>query len=162
MSVTRKRIINVTQEDIDGATRGSSSHCMIAEAMKRGGGKSVAVDIQTLRETDPAAKKRSVWLTPPVAQLALIAFDEGERMEPFSFTLSRPIQIRRSGKGASNATKVKSGGGGNARPTIEGGPTIPTANLASGNTGRPPDKKNPTLRSGRGMRRQYGLRQLKP
>jgi hypothetical protein len=84
--------VNVSAENISEGVRASSSHCMIAEAIKAAfpGARSVAVDISTCRFTDPKKGHRYVYLTPRVAQAALVDFDEGILPAPFSFHLRGP------------------------------------------------------------------------
>ena len=81
--------VRITPEIIDASTRRSSSHCMIAEAIKEAvpNAKYVAVDIQTCRFTDRDKGLRYTYLTPRKAQQHIIDFDQGEDMEPISFEL---------------------------------------------------------------------------
>src|SRR5262245_30493600 len=67
---------------------------MIAEAIQqqRPEWKQILVDLQTIRWTNPRTSKRYVALTPEVAGSALVAFDRGEQIAPFSFSLE-PIQV---------------------------------------------------------------------
>jgi hypothetical protein len=67
-----------------------SSHCMIAEAIRDvlPHVKSISVDLQTIRFSDPAKGLRYTYLTPRIAQLALINFDQGITPESFEFTLA--------------------------------------------------------------------------
>lgn len=66
-----------------------SSHCMISEAIKLQFpyAKSVATDLQTIRFSNPEKRLRYTYLTPRIAQLALVQFDQGETPEPFQFRL---------------------------------------------------------------------------
>lgn len=82
--------VNVTADHISEGVTASSSHCMIAEAIKAAypSAKKVAVDISTCRFTDPEKGHRYVFLTPRVAQSALVDFDEGTMPAPFSFRLT--------------------------------------------------------------------------
>jgi hypothetical protein len=86
--------IAVTQELIDQATERDSRRCMIAEAIKEAKPhyERVIVDLQTIRWTNPRTKKRYLVLTPEAVAFALVAFDQGERIEPFASTL-RPSQV---------------------------------------------------------------------
>ncbi|MGB6177209.1 MAG: hypothetical protein WBF43_12935 [Methylocella sp.] len=105
MAAKRKRLtspevsVDVTREDIDGAIPQDSSHCMIADAIKRmvPGASRVSVDLATIRWTDSEKKLRYTYLTPRHAQGSLLAFDKGQRPEPFSFNLTRAAQITRAG-----------------------------------------------------------------
>ena len=82
-------ICDVTRELIDTAERGSSSHCMIADAIKlaRPDVKAITVDLQAIRFSDPAKQRRYIYLTPRPAQIALINFDQGNHTEPFKFKI---------------------------------------------------------------------------
>jgi len=84
-----KLTISVTAEIIEGAEKRSSSHCMWADALKAAfpTAKSVSVDIQTIRFTDPEKKLRYVYLTPRAAQISLVLFDQGVHTDPSSVTL---------------------------------------------------------------------------
>lgn len=95
-------LVKVTRKHIDEAMQKVSSHCMIAEAIKDAmpDAKNIAVDLQTIRYTDPKRKVRCVVLTPRLAQDKLVAFDQGDReeLEPFQFKM-RPTQVTASGRG---------------------------------------------------------------
>lgn len=84
-----KLAVFITQEAIERAKRRDSGHCMIAEAIreKLPDASYVAVDLQTIRFTRMKNQKRYVYLTPRIAQLALIAFDQGRDPLPFGFRL---------------------------------------------------------------------------
>ena len=90
--------VTVTERWIEEGVRKDSGICMISEAIKEAypGAKWVSSDIQTLRATDPVQPFRYTYLTPRIAQVALVQFDQGIRPEPFSFTLARG-QVSRSG-----------------------------------------------------------------
>lgn len=81
--------VAVDAQTIEDAIPRDSSHCMIAEAVRRAypTAKSISVDLQTIRFSDAAHGLRYTYLTPRVGQLALINFDMGNRPEPFSFKL---------------------------------------------------------------------------
>jgi hypothetical protein len=81
--------VTVTSEIIESAIRGSSSHCMIADSIKAQYPKftRVAVDLQTIRMTDPVKGLRYIYLTPRISQQGLVLFDEGKRIRSFQFTL---------------------------------------------------------------------------
>ena len=83
--------ISVTSELIEHSIKRDSSHCMIAEAIKDTvpGISPPSVDIQTIRFSDPKKRLRYTYLTPRIAQLAIIQFDQGKEPEPFSFQLRK-------------------------------------------------------------------------
>jgi hypothetical protein len=89
--------IEVGREEIEYSVRRDSSHCMIAETIKRKmpTARGVAVDLGTIRWTDPEKRLRYIYLTPRSAQIALIEFDRGILPEPFRFTLRTAAQIIR-------------------------------------------------------------------
>lgn len=88
----------IDPETITGAVRRDSRHCMIAEAIKRAMPEltSVSVDVASIRFTEPKRRVRFTYMTPPIAQHALVDFDQGQQPEPFSFTLNRPAHITRN------------------------------------------------------------------
>ena len=156
--------INVTRENIDEAIRSSSSHCMIADALKdtlalraiRFG--KVGVDLQTIRYSDLKQKVRYVYLTPPIAQAALTAFDGGIEIAPFAFILSRDravqvIPLRRARRNrakvlARNIVKHSEGGRISLREVrVEGGSPPPRGVLAFGGNFQ-------------GKRREFGMNTL--
>lgn len=109
-------VVDVTAEDIATAIPQDSGHCMIADAIQRlhPDVTGVSVDLATVRFTDKAKGKRYVYLTPELAQMALLMFDQGELPPPFTFELKRAAQIvpvttskaRRAKKEASRAAAL--------------------------------------------------------
>ena len=91
--------VAITQAHIDTAIPADSGHCMIADALREAlpHVKGVAVDLQTIRFTDPKKAQRYTYLTPPIAQDYLVAFDQGQFLEPFTFNLTSPIQVAHAG-----------------------------------------------------------------
>lgn len=81
--------VDVSQEHIDDAIRGISSHCMAKEAIKEGHPQftHIAVDLQSIRITERAKGVRYIYLTPRKVQQAIVYFDQGLRMRPFKFKL---------------------------------------------------------------------------
>ena len=88
----------ITGKIIDDSKERDSSHCMIAEAVRAAfpDARRVAVDLQTIRLTDPVRGLRYTYLTPRIAQEALIRFDQGEFPGAFRFRLQRG-QVTRAG-----------------------------------------------------------------
>lgn len=87
--------IHVSQAEIDTAIPANSGHCMIADAVKhcfvdkyKRIPVAISVDLQTIRFTDPRPGLRFIFLTPVVAQRALLQFDQGIKPTPFRFRLS--------------------------------------------------------------------------
>lgn len=91
--------ISISLEQILMAVRKNSHRCMIAEAIKEAEphARRIVVDLQSIRWTDDQAGVRYSFFTPPIAQEALLAFDQGEEVEPFTFELRSPASIRPQG-----------------------------------------------------------------
>src|SRR5216684_2749840 len=81
--------VDVLQAIIEMSCRANSGHCMISDAVKVAApwAKNIASDLQTIRLTDPQRGLRYTYLTPRIAQNALIEFDKGNDPEPFQFSL---------------------------------------------------------------------------
>jgi hypothetical protein len=96
--------IKVPQDIIATSAVKDSSHCMIAEAIAAAvpHARYISVDLATIRFTDLLAGVRYVYLTPRTAQIALLAFDQGEKPEPFSFRLEGAHVLK-----TGNARKAK-------------------------------------------------------
>jgi hypothetical protein len=181
----------VTEELVAGAVQGDSGHCMIAEALKAAlpFAKHVSVDIQTIRFSDPSTRARYVYLTPRMAQEALVAFDAGEDVEPFRCELRNPHittmnprrgrnpvpaepltgEQQRRRESMAYARKVRQGRAGGAtpmlEPTTEGkpGPKGGGAPLPVVTGGQPPPAGASYSGKGKvpaGRRRQHGIRAL--
>jgi hypothetical protein len=71
---------------------------MIAEAIRLAvpNAQSVAVDLVTIRWTDPVRELRYIYLTPRLAQHALIDFDSGVEPRPFDVKLAGAAQVVRA------------------------------------------------------------------
>jgi hypothetical protein len=82
-------IITVTREIAQSAEQKNSSHCGIAEAiaLTYPWAKGIAVDIQTIRFSNPKKRLRYVYLTPRTGQKYIVAFDQGEKTNELSFRL---------------------------------------------------------------------------
>jgi hypothetical protein len=102
-TIRRKRVpysprltLSIDRETIEASTRRKSSHCMIAEAIKRAIPRAtgVSVDLQAIRWTDPDLQLRYIFLTPREAQVALLHFDRGQTPEPFEMKLSNAHVLR--------------------------------------------------------------------
>lgn len=87
--------IEVTKAHVEQAVQRDSHHCMIADAIRdQTKAKYILVDVQSIRWSNLRTGKRYTYLTPMVAQQAIIAFDRGERMAPFTFHLQAPVTTR--------------------------------------------------------------------
>ena len=138
--------VNVTRPLIDRATQRDSRHCMIAEAIQADHEhfRNVSVDLATIRWTNPRTGKRYVALTPEPAAAALVAFDQGEAVEPFAFPMET-IQVTASRKAIETMAEAQAAGrkrprtaprgvrsltvGEDGRARIAGGETIPRGHL---------------------------------
>jgi hypothetical protein len=149
MGTTRNhnRVVSVSEKTIATAERADSRHCMIADAIRESFPdqdlSGVSVDLQTIRWSDRKRGERITFLTPPMAQDALIDFDQGITNEPFEFRLGTPIHVapmRASSKadgerlGRPNSVgPVTVDPGPKSRqqqPIIRGGKTPPVATLS--------------------------------
>lgn len=156
--------VEVTDEIMQSSKQRHSSHCMVAEAVKVAfpGAKAVAVDVATIRFTDPTKGFRYTYLTPYPVQQEIVRFDQGEDSQPFKFTLRRG-QVTRAGfhgirtrKPLTEAQEEQREGLGTAQLVArdtEGkshGPILPDRI-----GGRTPPRAI-------GSRREFGLRAMKP
>jgi hypothetical protein len=83
----------VTQEHIDAACRKDIHKCMISLAVQKHlpDVTRVETDIATIRFTDPKKGLRYTYLTPPIAQKALVDFDDGIVIQPFAFRVKTAV-----------------------------------------------------------------------
>ncbi len=145
--------INVTREIIDNSIKGSSSHCMIADAIKEhlDWAKSVSVDLQSIRMSNSKKRERLFYITPRKAQMAIIAFDQGEVVEPFIITLSTPHRVSMKVAARSNIKRK-------SKPTIKTNSRSKETKGHGHNVEETVGRAWPTVKIGR--RRQFGLRAL--
>ena len=137
----------ITQEAIENGIAKNSNHCMIAESIKAAYPhlKYVAVDIQTIRATDPDKAERYVWLTPRTVQQFIVDFDHGVRPKPMREVRLQRGQVVPSGHSATHNKKRKAKRAalkktGHRVPIVRGGRTPPKSI---------------------GARREYGLRSIR-
>lgn len=102
--------VEVTEKDIERAVTKDSYTCVVAQAIMRTipTASHIDVDIQTIRFTNEGIRWQ--YLTPYAVQGYIVAFDAGDAIQPFSFQLREPRQIRRRtataiGKQARNAAQ---------------------------------------------------------
>lgn len=88
--------ISVSEKNIHDGKQKNSNACMIADAIKDRypAAQFISVDLQSIRFTDTKRRKRLVYLTPPIAQLALVKFDLGAKVAPFDFRVDSPVKIK--------------------------------------------------------------------
>jgi hypothetical protein len=81
--------LDVTQAIIDASCRRDSSHCMLADAIEVAvpEAKNISVDLQTIRFSIPRTRLRYVYLTPRPCQVAIVEFDQGSPVQPFTVRL---------------------------------------------------------------------------
>lgn len=158
--------LEVTQEIIDAAVPRDSGHCVIADAVKAAypTAKRIAVDLQTIRFTDPKKGLRYTFLTPRIGQLTIIKFDQGVRPEPFTTRL-RNGQVTIGGSARSQTKKPLTEGqlAQRRRASAASRAKLGKARLRSGGpeASTVPDRiggKTPPVAPGR--RRAFGLRAL--
>jgi hypothetical protein len=163
--------IEVSKDVIDKAVARHSGHCVFADAIGESllWARFIAVDIQTVRFSDPTKRERYVYLTPRRLQQAIIDFDQGDRPEPFSFSLytgqtipfgqsDRQNELDRKRDELKRAEKIKELEG-EAKPSKKAELVSSRAPGAiPGIVGgvAPPHPKDPGVP--RGMRREFGLR----
>jgi hypothetical protein len=178
---TPRVTIPVTREVIERAERRDSSHCMIAEAIREAvpGATAIAVDLQSIRWSDPVLRLRYVYMTPPVCQVALVSFDQGLHTNPFSFTLARAQILPMGPPGEREARRQRALARG--APAKQTPPAMPPAAAggAPGSTkvfvagrgmnqvphvvgGKAPPTGALTNTVYKGKRRAFGVRTLKP
>lgn len=85
--------IRVKEKHIQQAVKRDSRHCMIADAIKAQipDAKYILVDVQSIRWSDLKKGERYQYFTPTQAQQAILKFDQGKPVEPFTFQLIRGI-----------------------------------------------------------------------
>lgn len=155
--------LNVTQEVIDQSTERDSSHCMIAEAVRLAVpmAQRIAVDLATIRFTDPNRNLRYTYLTPRAGQVALVNFDQGRKPEPFTMSLrggqvtqANPRHSGRPRKGETEAQRTQRLAALTKGRLVLGQSRATKGNVPTKVGGTPP----PTMEWGK--RRAFGLRGL--
>lgn len=150
----RRFQIHVTEGDIANGLRNNSYHCAVSCAIARQipDAKYVSTDIQTIRFSLAEAGERVTYLTPPDVQQYVIAFDAGDVLRPFTFTLNMPAW--RSSRYPSRAGIPR-----------ENSRAHPTDEIARINTGHGvvevPRSKRAAPRMVASGRRIYGLRAMR-
>lgn len=94
MKRTPDRIaIEVTQADIDRARRQDSYRCVVVQAIARTvpNAHGITVDTQTIRFTVDGERRQ--YLTPAGAAMYVVAFDAGDKLEPFRFRITNPRRV---------------------------------------------------------------------
>lgn len=83
--------VEVSKENVGRACERNSHCCMVADAVRDRlpWATFIQVDTQSIRFNNRKQGKRYIYLTPPEAQKAIVLFDQGVKVRPFSFTLSQ-------------------------------------------------------------------------
>lgn len=94
--------VSVGQEEIDNAHRANSQKCMVHQSIERDYPtlKNIVVDKNQVRVTDPDRNVIYTFDMAPLAKAAILKWDAGEPVQPFSFKLRHPIirnRVKRSG-----------------------------------------------------------------
>jgi hypothetical protein len=94
----RQTTVTVGAEAITAAAAGRiDGERVIVEAVRaaRPDVRNVAVDLGTIRWTDPKTRRRVTFTTPIVVRDALLALARGDAPEPFQFILGRAARVTR-------------------------------------------------------------------
>lgn len=85
--------VQITEDIINNSVQEDSGHCMIADGIRKvlPLAQYISVDVATIRFTDPEKQLRYTYLTPVSVQRPIVQFDQGQRPEPFRFTLRDPL-----------------------------------------------------------------------
>jgi hypothetical protein len=90
--------VHVTDSDIAKAKQNDSMMCVVAQAIARTfpDARRISVDIQSIRWSD--VQGRHTYLTPYAVQGYIVAFDAGDDINPFSFSLDsrKAIPVQRN------------------------------------------------------------------
>jgi hypothetical protein len=97
--------LEISDDIIRMAVKRDSSHCMVAEGVRAvsPNARSIAVDVQTIRWSDPERGLRYTYLTPRLVQEKIVQFDQGVLPEAFSFQLRQgqvTLMMKRRNSGA--------------------------------------------------------------
>jgi len=99
----RQTTVIISAEAVAAATVGRiDGERVIAAAVRaaRPGVRNIAVDLGTIRWTDPKTGHRVTFVTPIVVRDALLALARGDAPEPFRFILGRATRVARSVRSA--------------------------------------------------------------
>lgn len=83
--------VQVKKENVERSCQRNSHCCMVADAIRDRfpWARHIDVDIQTIRFNNRKEGKRYIYLTPPEVAKAIILFDQGVKVSPFSFKLQQ-------------------------------------------------------------------------
>ena len=133
--------IDVTAEIIERATKAESRTCMVAEAIKdkHPWAANVQVDWAEIRVTESAKNLRYIYRMPRKAMAAVLAFDQGLPVEPFTVKTVQATHVVRH-----SAMKKAAGGE----------PTAPKGDKAASNAAR--ENRRKQQRAARGEPDEHG------
>ena len=92
----KQTTITITAQAIAAVMAGRmTGEAIIVEAVRasRPDVRNVAVDLGTIRWTDPKSGKRVTFKTPDSVRYAITAMTRGDRLEPFRFILGRAARV---------------------------------------------------------------------
>ena len=95
----RQTVVSISAEAIAAMTHGQiPAERIIVEAVRaaRPDVRNIALDLGTIRWTDPKTGRRATFATPAVVRDALLGLADGIRPEPFRFVLGRRARAARS------------------------------------------------------------------
>ena len=153
-------VLEITEDIIASAERRNSAHCMIADTVKVAvpDASYVSVDLQSISFTLLKMGMRFTYLTPALAQAALVNFDQGDHTEPFEVRLKKGHATKSGhgkpkGKTEISATGVRSGGKPPPRGALQAG--------SPQEAQRKKKKQQKDGITGVGTRRTFGIKNLK-
>jgi hypothetical protein len=88
-------VLKITPEQHERAVKSDSGGCLIADAIKDQYPQltGITVDMATIRVSDRQAGMRYTYLTPPIAQHLLLAFDQGWPQPADELVVKRAVKI---------------------------------------------------------------------
>ena len=87
--------IDVNAVDVARAYKNDSYHCVVAQAIARKLPHATHIEVDTQSIRFSMDGERRVYLTPWIVQGYVIAFDAGDPIEPFTFSLQKPTITKR-------------------------------------------------------------------
>jgi hypothetical protein len=93
MRPIKRLTVKVNQEEIENAMRANSKKCMIQQSIERDYPilENISVDRNLVRATDPERNVIYTFDIAALAKAAILKWDSGESIGPFSFTLRHPV-----------------------------------------------------------------------
>lgn len=167
-------VLHITEEIIATAKPRNSGHCLLADALRVAipEARGIAVDLQTIRYSDPTTRRRFIHLTPAAGQRALVGWDQGFEPVVEKILVGRPVQVipmRGPGPLTKDERSARASAAARARadrrqPLPAKGKTVAqyrvnrTRPVVLGGEAPPAA----ALSNRAGQRREFGLRRLRP